>query len=271
MVPPAPILKALPKIFGHTDKTVRAEGSSLTHILYQYLGAGIEPWLADLKPVQVKELKEAWEAMEKDGQGKGSVKPARMTRKQAQEMEENAGAANEDTAAVEEGTWSDVGSTSTACNAFPIDLAPPDPRQFAEAVDIIPKLPSNLSAGLASSKWKERKEVLDDLLTLLNATPRIKEASEFGELSKSLATCIQKDANINCVMVAAQCLESLAKGLMSSFARYREVLVPPMLERLKERKATVTDTIGAALDAIFNTVCTLFYFYNRLTHCCVIC
>jgi hypothetical protein len=27
-----------------------------------------------------------------------------------------------------------------------------------------------------------------------------------------------------------------------------------MLERLKERKATVTDTIGVALDAIFETV-----------------
>lgn len=55
-------------------------------------------------------------------------------------------------------------------------------------------------------------------------------------------------------MVAAQCLEGLAKGLMGSFARYRETVVHPMLERLKERKATVTDTIGVALDAIFETV-----------------
>jgi cytoskeleton-associated protein 5 len=55
-------------------------------------------------------------------------------------------------------------------------------------------------------------------------------------------------------MGAAQCLEGLAKGLMGKFARYREIVVPPMLERLKERKATVTDTIGVALDAIFETV-----------------
>jgi len=141
-----------------------------------------------------------------------------------------------------------------ATRSFCLDVAPPDPRQFAEAVDIIPKLPNNLQAGLASSKWKERKEVLDELLTLLNTTPRIKEAAEFGELSKSLASRVQSDANINCVMVAAQCLEALAKGLMQSFARYREIVIAPMLERLKERKASVTDTIGAALDAIFNTV-----------------
>ena len=132
--------------------------------------------------------------------------------------------------------------------------APPDPRMYAEEVDIVPKLPSNLQASLKSSKWKERKEALDELLTLLNATPRIKEASELGELARSLAVCIQKDANINCVMVASNSLEGLAKGLMAGFAKYRESVVPPMLERLKERKANVTDAIGNALDAIFATV-----------------
>lgn len=126
--------------------------------------------------------------------------------------------------------------------------------QFVEPVDIVPKIPGNMQAGLSSSKWKERKEVLDDLLTLVNATPRIIPAPEFRDLSKSLATCIQKDANINCVMVAAQCLEGLAKGLKEPFGQYREIIIPPMLERLKERKATVTDTIGSALDAIFLTV-----------------
>lgn len=137
---------------------------------------------------------------------------------------------------------------------FFLDLVPPDPRTIAEPVDIVPKLPSSLKAGLTSSKWKERKEVLDELLALVNATPRIKDASEFGELAKSLATCIQKDANINCVMVAAGCMEGLAKGVMAPFGRYRESVVGPMLERLKERKVNVTDSIGAALDAIFSTV-----------------
>lgn len=105
VTPPAPILKSLPKIFAHTDKTVRAEGSNLTHSLYQYLGAGIEPFLSDLKPVQVRELREAWEGMEKDGQGKGSLKPTRYTRKQAQEMEEAAAAGEAaDAPAQEDGT-----------------------------------------------------------------------------------------------------------------------------------------------------------------------
>lgn len=128
-----------------------------------------------------------------------------------------------------------------------------DPRAFAEEVDIVPKLPSSLQTALSSSKWKERKEALDDLHALLNATPRIKDAPELVDVAKALAGRMS-DANINCVIAAANCLEGLAKGMMGSFARFREIVVPPMLERLKERKASVTDAIGNALDAIFSTV-----------------
>ena len=122
-----------------------------------------------------------------------------------------------------------------------------------EPVDIVPKIPSNMQAGLSSSKWKERKEALDDLLALLNATPRIKEAQELSDVAKALAGRMT-DANINCVIAAANCMEALAKGLMGSFARFREMVVPSMIERLKERKANVTDAIGNALDAVFSTV-----------------
>lgn len=133
------------------------------------------------------------------------------------------------------------------------DAAELDPRAFAEEVDIVPSLPSGLSTALASSKWKERKEVLDDLATVLTSTPRIKDAPELGDVVKGLAGRMG-DANINCVIAAAVCMEALAKGMMGAFARFREAVVPPMLERLKERKANVTDAIGLALDAIFITV-----------------
>lgn len=137
------------------------------------------------------------------------------------------------------------------------ELDLPDPRSLAEPVDIVARLPSNLQANLTSSKWKERKEVLDELLALVNASPRIQDAPELAELAKSLAACIHKDANINCVIAAANVMEGLAKGIMNPFGRLREAIVPPMLERLKERKANVTDAIGAALDAVFTTVSIL--------------
>ncbi|KIM49151.1 hypothetical protein M413DRAFT_438317 [Hebeloma cylindrosporum] len=233
---PSPaILKALPKIFAHSDKSVRAEGTNLTIILYQYIGPGIEPWLAELKSVQVKELKDSFEALEKDGKGHKSLKPERLTRAQAREAVNDEGAENTPPEEAE-------------------DMAPPDPRTFAEPEDIAQKLPPQLHTNLRSSKWKERKEALDDLATLLSNTPRIKDGSEISELSKALATCVAKDANINCVIVACNCLEELAKGLQASFSKYRESVVPLALERLKERKTNVTDAIGAALDAVFATV-----------------
>ncbi|KAK0459692.1 microtubule associated protein [Desarmillaria tabescens] len=246
------IVRFCPRYSSHSDKTVRAEGTTLAQTLYQYVGPGIEPWLADLKPVQVKELKESFDAMDNDGKGKGTLKPERLTRAAARDAELAEAASGGDPAdAVEEGEFILPNMTyGFECAVEPADM---DPRAFAEPVDIVSKLPPALQAGLTSSKWKERKEVLDDLSALLSATPRIKEASELGDLAKSLAVCIQKDANINCVMTAAACMQALAKGMMSSFARYREMVVPVMLERLKERKATVTDSIGLALDAVFST------------------
>ncbi|KAF8582676.1 microtubule associated protein [Ramaria rubella] len=235
-VPPPPILKALPKIFGHSDKTVRAEGTLLTQGLYHCIGAALEPFLADLKPVQVKELHEAFEAMEKEGRGKGTFKAERMTRQQARDAE----------VAAAEGA--DAEGARADADAEP---APPDPRMFAEEVDVVPKLPSGYLAALASAKWKERKEALDGIASAVG-TPKIRDAPELGELVKALAGRMG-DANINCVMVAAACVEALARGLMVPFARFRDVVVPPMLARLKERKQNVVDALGTALDAVFAT------------------
>lgn len=256
MTPPAPVLKVLPKIFAHSDKTVRAEGTLLAQALYSYIGPAIEPWLAELKPLQVKELKESFEALEAEGKGRGKLKPERLTRERAREAEAEDDAGNEEEpGAKPEGEHHRCPQISMGTHQLSFaEEIPPDPRDLAEPVDIVSRIPPSLSTVLSSSKWKDRKAALDDLLTALTSTPRIKEASEFGEICRLLAARVQGDANISCVMTSAGCVEALAKGLKGGFARYREMVVPPMLDRLKERKATVTDAIGAALDAVFMTV-----------------
>lgn len=97
-------MKVLPKIFAHSDKSVRAEGTNLTLVLYQYLGPGLETWLGDLKPVQVKELKDSFENLEKEGKGHKALKPERLTRAQAREVA--SGENDEDVAKESEGTYS---------------------------------------------------------------------------------------------------------------------------------------------------------------------
>lgn len=59
-VNPKPILKVIPKLFGHTDKNVRAEASALTVELYRWIGQPLMPSISTLKPVQIKELEEAF-------------------------------------------------------------------------------------------------------------------------------------------------------------------------------------------------------------------
>jgi cytoskeleton-associated protein 5 len=56
-------LKLLPKLFGHTDKNVRAEAFSLTVETYRWVGQAMMTSLSDLKPVQLKELEEAFQKL----------------------------------------------------------------------------------------------------------------------------------------------------------------------------------------------------------------
>src|SRR5271170_3152449 len=76
-VNPKPALKQLPKLFAHSDKTVRAEASTFAVILYGWLGDAIRPSLADLKPLQLKELDEAFATVEP-----GKATPTRFLRSQ---------------------------------------------------------------------------------------------------------------------------------------------------------------------------------------------
>lgn len=82
-----PILRLLPKIFSHADKTVRAEGTLLALALHAYLGPALDSHLSELKPVQVKELTEAFEVADKGSEGFGGLKQSRFTRSQKREKD----------------------------------------------------------------------------------------------------------------------------------------------------------------------------------------
>lgn len=83
-VNPKPILKIVPKLFGHADKNVRAEVSALTVELYRWIGQPMMASLSTLKPVQLKELEESFSKLPSD-----KPTPERLIRsEQAIEQEE---------------------------------------------------------------------------------------------------------------------------------------------------------------------------------------
>ncbi|OZJ04855.1 hypothetical protein BZG36_02598 [Bifiguratus adelaidae] len=223
-VSPRLIVKTLPKLFGHTDKNVRSEAVHLTMEMYRWLGPALTPHLKDLKPVQQKELEDGFARLPQE-----TPVAERLLRSQ------------QDMQAQEEAEGAEAAEEPEEIDAF----------DLAEAVDIKDKIPKGFYEQLGSTKWKERKEALEGLLAVVQ-TPRIADGSH-NELVGALAKRIG-DANIICVQLAAQCIEALAKGLRNDFAKYKSVVVGPMIEKLKERKASVVEVLVSTLNAVFSTV-----------------
>lgn len=239
IVDPKPTLKALPKVFGHADKNVRAEAQKLTVELYRWLREAIKPlFWADLKPVQQQDLEKLFENVKQEP----TPKQERFTRAQQDAM----AAASAAPAGGDEGGGGEEGGEEFAEEEGD-DV---DAFDLAEPVDVLPKVPKDFHDQLGSSKWKDRKEALDALYNAINV-PRIKDGP-YDDIARALAKCM-KDANIAVVTVAANCVDLLAKGLRNSFIKYRSVIMVPMLERLKEKKQSVADALGQALDAVFTS------------------
>lgn len=230
-VEPKPVLKVLPKVFGHADKNVRAEAQALTVEFYRWLKEGMKPlFWNDLKPVQQQDLEKLFEKMKDEP----APKQQRLLRSQQ---------AVQESAAPSAGGGADADGGAEDEEDAGIDLEP----EFM-AVDVMPKIPKDFQERISSSKWKDRKDALDELHTAINY-PKIEEG-QFSDIISALAKCM-KDANIAVVTVAANCVELFAKGLRKGFAKFRGTIMAPMMERLKEKKQSVTDAIGAALDAVF--------------------
>ncbi|KAI1770542.1 armadillo-type protein [Hypoxylon cercidicola] len=227
---PKPVLKILPKAFGHADKNVRAEATNLAVEFYRWLRDAMKPMFwGDLKPTQQSDLEAQFEKIKAEP----PPKQERLLRSQQAAMARAPPPGAEEDEADEDG------------DDEPVEV---DAFDLAEPQDVLSKVPANFHENLASSKWKDRKEALEALHAVLNV-PRIKDG-DFGEINRGLAKCM-KDANVAVVTQAAQCIEVLAKGLRKSYGKYRSVVMTPIMERLKEKKQTVADALGAALDQVF--------------------
>lgn len=228
-VDPKPVLKVLPKVFGHADKNVRAEATKLAIELYKWLKDAMKPmFFGELKPVQQKELEDAFEKVKDE-----TPKQERLLKSQ-----QAAAAAAEAAGVVVEEEEEE-----------PVQV---DAFDLAEPVDIMATLPENFEDQVSSTKWKERKESLEALAVIINV-PRIKDGA-YDNIVRALAKCM-KDANVAVVTVAANCIELMATGMRRGFSKYRSTVLGSVLERLKEKKQGVIDALAKALDAIFLSVC----------------
>ena len=182
----------------------------------------------DLKPVQQQDLEKLFEGVKSEP----APKQDRLLRSQQ--------AAKEAAPAVDEEAEADGEDVAETPEVEAFDLAEP--------VDVIKKMPSDFHEKLASAKWKDRKDTLDEFYEVAN-TERIQDG-HYDEVIQGLAKSM-KDANVAVVTVAANCITVLAKGLRKNFAKYRSRILAPIMERLKEKKQSVSEALGQALDAVF--------------------
>lgn len=165
---PKPILKVIPKLFGHTDKNVRAEASALTVELYRWIGQPLMPSISTLKPVQIKELEEAFSKLPAE-----KPTPERLIRSEqaVEEPEQAQGDQDMGTAIFfrlahthTNHFIAHAGDAQGDGNDDDMEVDEVDAFDFADPVDITAKLPSNFKELIESKKWQERREALDALL-----------------------------------------------------------------------------------------------------------
>ncbi|POS86268.1 hypothetical protein EPUL_003386 [Erysiphe pulchra] len=230
VVDPKPALKVLPKAFGHADKNVRAEATNLAVELYRWLREAMKPiFWGDLKSTQQADMELHFDRIKIEA----SPKQERYLRSQ-QAAKEKASQLHE----VDIAEMEDEANEPEEIDVF----------SMLESQDVLSKIAPNFHEQISSSKWKDRKDALESVYTVLNI-PKIKDG-DFSDLVRAFAKCM-KDPNIAVVTQAAQCIEVLSKGLRNSFGKYRSTVCGPLMERLKEKKTSVSDALGVALDQVF--------------------
>ncbi|XP_072242822.1 cytoskeleton-associated protein 5 isoform X2 [Leuresthes tenuis] len=228
-----PVVKVLPKQFESREKAVRDEAKLLAVEIYKWIRDALRPSLQNITSVQLKELEEEWVKLPSS-----PPKQSRFLRSQ-QELK-----AKFEQQQAQGGEQSDGEDEEDAPAAV-------DPYELLEPVEILSKMPKDFYDKIEAKKWQERKEALE-AVEALTKNPKL-ENGDYGDLVRALKKVVGKDANVMLVSMAAKCLAGLAAGLRKKFGTYSGQVVPTILEKFKEKKPQVVQSLQEAIDAIFLT------------------
>ena len=241
VVPPKPILKGIAPLFDSKDAKVRGAAKDLTVELTRWLGhdAVRRDLIEKMRGTMQAEVRAAAEAIEI-----GRAVRQRLTRKEQANPPPSTSMAS--TPAVSGGDGAVVVAT---------DAAPrlPDAYEFADPESILDKLekqPKDKETpkfwdAVNSAKWKERLDAMTRLKELADA-PRL-ASGDYGDVARALKKIVTKDANIACVGEACAAAGALAKGLRKEWTREAKVLLPGMLDKLKDKNSSVVQKNQDAL------------------------
>lgn len=236
IVPPKRILKMLPELFDHQDQNVRASSKGLTLELCRWIGKD---------PVKSILFEKMRDTMKKELEAElvnvsGTAKPTRKIRSE-QDKEPEQEAVSEAVAS---------GPSDESAADIPQEI---DEYDLVDPVDILTPLEkTGFWEGVKATKWSERKEAVAEL-TKLASTKKI-APGDFAEICRTLKKLIT-DVNIAVAVEAIQAIGNLARGLRTHFSGSSRFLLPILLEKLKEKKPTLTDALTQTLQAMHKSGC----------------
>jgi len=236
---PKPVIKALPPLFGHADRNIRASAVNLATALCRWVGEPVMlSQLGNLKEVQLNELKQKFSKINRSSQ------PPRQTQHQKQQVELAQESEAIDNGAVEnDGVGVEDEAEGQSLEA--------DPWNFADPEDVLSKIPASFWDMINSPKWKERLESLTGVAEMLTKTVRMNPSGNYSTLVSEYMRIVTKDANQMCATQAVIGLTALASGLRSDFAKFGIRTVESIVERLKEKRQSVIDAIVKCLDEVY--------------------
>uniref|UniRef100_A0A1I7T5Y2 TOG domain-containing protein n=1 Tax=Caenorhabditis tropicalis TaxID=1561998 RepID=A0A1I7T5Y2_9PELO len=132
-----------------------------------------------------------------------------------------------------------------------------DEWSILDEVDVLAKWPSEHKKAVleAGSKWKERKEGLEALNTIIEQNPRLSTTTMtiYGELMDEIRKVLDRETNIVVVTTAIRTVELMAKGLRHKFSGFIGMVVPFLIKRAKDKKKNVRDAVLGAMAAVSDT------------------
>ncbi|XP_047310498.1 protein MOR1 [Impatiens glandulifera] len=236
VIPPKRILKMLPELFDHQDQNVRASSKGLTLELCRWIGK---------EPVKSILFEKMRDTMKKELEAElanvtGMAKPSRKIRsEQDKEPEQEI---------IPETGGS--GPSDEVTSDAPQEI---DEYELVDPVDILTPLEkSGFWDGVKATKWLERKDAVAEL-TKLASTKKI-AAGDFSEISRTLKKLVT-DVNIAVAVEAVQAIGNLSRGLRTNYSGNSRLLLPVLLEKLKEKKPTFAEALIQTLQAMHKSGC----------------
>lgn len=231
------LLEPLPKLSSHADRNVRSQTMNVILQLYKWLGRDVlqELLLEKLKPIQQRDLDKMFQSYT------GEIPPASQPRPfQWQKGLET----QNDVLEKDKDGDTLMGGSFPQDEAYMSSQQPApqvDPFELFPAIPVLEKLPPDFQERITSSKWKDRVEVLEEVLNQALTPAKKFEAKgqDYSDFLRILAHVIEKDANVQAVTFAAQSVQQLCQKLRGDFTKsYGSIVLNSLLERSKEKKAS---------------------------------